>query len=299
MIGDAPGTVCGPDAVSAAGCACRISEFPMPPSFSSVSEFAAALGNRLHPLEPGRKAHMTDNVSKILIVGGSSGMGLALARDCLDRGAQVVVVGRDRGRLARARESLGAHPGLETIAADVTDESEVAALFGTIGELDHIACTAADIQGSYELLPALDLKAARRAMESKVFGPLLLAKHGAPKLRPSGSITFTSGIAAYRPLPRGSVVAAVNAALEGLVRALAVELAPIRVNAVSPGWVDTPIWTFVAGDRKEEMLDGMARRLPVGRVGRPADIAEAIAFLMGSGFTTGTVLHVEGGHRLV
>ena len=88
-------------------------------------------------------------------------------------------------------------------------------------------------------------------VESKFYGPLLLAKYGAPRFR-HGSITFTSGIAAYRPAARGAVVAAVNAALEGLVRALAIELAPIRVNAVSPGWVDTPIWSFVAGDKKAD-----------------------------------------------
>ncbi|TGP83781.1 SDR family oxidoreductase, partial [Mesorhizobium sp. M8A.F.Ca.ET.218.01.1.1] len=93
------------------------------------------------------------------------------------------------------------------------------------------------------------------------YGPLLLAKHGAPKLSATGSLTFVSGIAAYRPAARGSVVAAVNAALEGLVRALAIELAPIRVNAVSPGWVDTPIWQFVAGDAKNETLAAMAKRL--------------------------------------
>ncbi|RUV74884.1 SDR family oxidoreductase, partial [Mesorhizobium sp. M1A.F.Ca.IN.020.30.1.1] len=91
----------------------------------------------------------------------------------------------------------------------------------------------------------------------------------------------------------------VNAGLEGLVRALAIELAPIRVNAVSPGWVDTPIWQFVAGDAKDETLAAMAKRLPAGRVGRPEDIADAIRFLMGNGFTTGTTLHVEGGQRLV
>ncbi|MBR1218770.1 SDR family oxidoreductase [Bradyrhizobium sp. U87765 SZCCT0131] len=242
---------------------------------------------------------MTVADARVLIAGGSSGMGLALAQRCLADGAHVFIVGRNQERLNRAGKHLGGGSRLEAIVADVTRESDVAGLFARVGELDHIVCTAADIRGAYELLPALDLDAARRAVESKVFGPLLLAKHGAGRLAPSGSITLTSGIAAYRPLPRGTVVAAVNAALEGLVRALAVELAPQRVNAVSPGWVDTPIWAFVAGDRKDEMLDTMARRLPVGRVGRAADIAEAITFLMNSTFTTGTVLHVEGGHRLI
>ncbi|MDN5925495.1 MAG: SDR family oxidoreductase [Hyphomicrobiales bacterium] len=242
---------------------------------------------------------MAGTNSRVLIVGGNSGMGLALARRCLDDGAEVVIVGRSEEKLDRARESLDVQSQLETIAVDITRETEVVRLFEQAGQLDHIVCTAADIQGAYELLPSLDLTAAHRAVESKIFGALLLAKHGAPKLTPNGSITLTSGIAAYRPLPRGSVVATINAALEGLVRALAVELAPLRVNAVSPGWVDTPIWTFVAGDKKDEALEAMAKRLPVGRIGQAGDIAEAIAFLMNSTFTTGTVLHVEGGHRLI
>jgi NAD(P)-dependent dehydrogenase (short-subunit alcohol dehydrogenase family) len=237
--------------------------------------------------------------TKILIVGGSSGMGLALARPCLDAGAEVVIAGRNEDRLQRARAELGNPAALDIVAVDITREDQVAALFGRIGRLDHIVSTAAEIEGAYELLPALELKAAQRVVESKLYGPLLLAKHGAPMLSATGSITFTSGIAAYRPAARGSVVAAVNAALEGLVRALAVELAPIRVNAVSPGWVDTPIWSFIVGDRKDEMLAAMAQRLPVGRVGQADDIADAIGFLMGNGFTTGTTLHVEGGHRLV
>lgn len=236
--------------------------------------------------------------TRILIVGGSSGMGLALAKQSLEAGAEVIIVGRNEDKLRHAYEKLRS-PAISTAVADIAREEDVAALFDGIGRLDHIVSTAADIEGAYELLPALKLEAVQRAMASKVYGPLFLAKYGAQTLSAGGSITFTSGIAAYRPAMRGSVVAAVNAALEGLVRALAIELAPIRVNAVSPGWVDTPIWTFVAGDRKDETLDAMAKRLPVGRVGRPEDIADAIGYLMGNGFTTGSVLHVEGGHRLI
>lgn len=242
---------------------------------------------------------LEDANTNVLIVGGSSGMGLALAARCLEAGARVVIVGRDKDKLERAREALQSLSTLEAIAADITQEGQVADLFGRIGRLDHIVSTAADIDGAYELLPAIDLKAAQRVVESKFYGPLLLAKYGAPVISATGSMTFTAGIAAYRPSARGSIVAAVNAALEGLVRALAIELAPIRVNAVSPGWVDTPIWSLVAGDNKDETLRAMAKRLPVGRVGRPADIADAIGFLMGNTFTTGTILHVEGGHRLI
>ncbi|MBY5560289.1 SDR family oxidoreductase [Rhizobium leguminosarum] len=237
--------------------------------------------------------------AKIVIVGGSSGMGLALARRLLGEGAMVTIAGRSEDKLAAARRDLGEHPKLKTHAVDISREEEVAALFCNSGPVDHIVSTAADIEGAYQLLPSIELTAAQRVVESKFYGPLLLAKYGAVHLPPSGSITYTSGVAAYRPAARGSVVAAVNAALEGLVRALAVELAPIRINAVSPGWVDTPIWSFVAGDAKQATLDAMAQRLPAGRVGRPDDIADAIRFLIGNGFTTGTILHVEGGHRLV
>ncbi|MEK1863262.1 MAG: SDR family oxidoreductase [Rhizobium leguminosarum] len=237
--------------------------------------------------------------AKIIIVGGSSGMGLALARRLLGEGAAVTIAGRSEDRLAAARRALGDYPGVATIAVDISREEEVAALFRNGRPVDHIVSTAADIGGAYQLLPSIELAAAQRVVESKFYGPLMLAKYGAAHLPPSGSITYTSGVAAYRPAARGSVVAAVNAALEGLVRALAVELAPIRINAVSPGWVDTPIWSFVVGDAKQATLDAMAQRLPAGRVGRPDDIADAIRFLIGNGFTTGTILHVEGGHRLI
>lgn len=235
----------------------------------------------------------------ILIVGGSSGMGLALAEKLLALSAEVTIVGRSREKLAAAQARLANPDRLRTVAADITQEDAVVRLFSSTRKWHHIVTTAADISGVYELLPSLDVDTARRVLDSKIIGPLLLAKYGAPQLEAGGSITFTSGIAAYRPGRRGSVVAAVNGALESLVYALAIELAPIRVNAVSPGWVDTPIWQHVAGERKADVLGEMARRLPVGRIGRPSDIADAITATMENGFMTGTVLHVDGGQRLI
>jgi NAD(P)-dependent dehydrogenase (short-subunit alcohol dehydrogenase family) len=236
---------------------------------------------------------------RIMVVGGGSGMGLALAERALAQQAEVILVGRSASRLEAAQEHLQPLGRVATMQADVTCEAQVERLFQQAGPLDHLVCTAADIRGAYELLPQLTVEALDRAVRSKVTAPIMLAKHGAPRLSKHGSITVTSGIAAYRPRPRGVAVAAINAALEGAVRAMAVELAPLRVNAVSPGWVRTGIWEDVAGAETDAMLASMAQRLPVERIGTPQDIASAFLFLIENGYTTGTVLHVEGGHRLV
>lgn len=236
----------------------------------------------------------------ILVVGGGSGMGLAVANRLLEWGATVTIAGRSSERLTLARERLGADtPRLHTVVADVTREDDVERLFASTGDLHHIVWTAADVGGVYVPLDDMNISTARRVVDSKVIAPVMLAKHGAPRLIPGGSITLTSGIAAYRPAPKGSVVAAINGALESLVYALAVELAPLRVNAVSPGWVDTPIWESVAGAGKTAALEAMAKRLLVQRIGQPDDIAQAIEAVISNTFMTGTVVHVDGGQRLV
>jgi NAD(P)-dependent dehydrogenase (short-subunit alcohol dehydrogenase family) len=143
----------------------------------------------------------------------------------------------------------------------------------------------------------LDLKEARRTIDSKLVAAFVLAKH--VRIGPRGSITFTAGLAKDRPRPTGSVVAAVNGALVSLARALAVEMAPVRVNVVSPGVVDTPLWDAISGDEKEARLAKVGRTLPVGRVGTTEELAQAYLYLMQNGFTTGTAIHVDGGHALV
>jgi NAD(P)-dependent dehydrogenase (short-subunit alcohol dehydrogenase family) len=247
------------------------------------------------------------NDRHVLIVGGSSGIGLALARLLLADGAAVTIAGRSAHRLAAAARELAGPPAgppaagdrLSAVPADVTREDDVRALIAAAAPLDHVVVTAVDPTRAYAPLRRFDLADARAVLAGKLLGPWLVAKHAADRLRPGGSLTFTSGIAAYRPGPSGSMIAAANAALAGLARALAVELAPVRVNVVSPGWVDTPVWDVLAGPDKADRLAAMGQRLPVGRVGRPEDLARAFVSLLGNGFVTGTVLHVDGGQRLV
>lgn len=247
------------------------------------------------------------NGKRVVVAGGSSGIGFGIARAVRAAGADVVIVGRHRGRLDVALAALrGAGErsdqdergaSIDAFAADIGSEADVARLFESIGACDHIVSTAADLV--YRPVLELDVAAARRALDSKLIGPLLLARHGAPRLRPGGSLTFTSGVAADRPRARGALTATVNSGLEGLARALALELAPVRVNVVSPGWVDTPMWEAVAGSNRAAVQGEMAARLPVGRLGTAEDLAPAYLMLMANGFATGTVLHVDGGHRLV
>lgn len=231
----------------------------------------------------------------VVVMGGSSGIGLGVARACLENGASVTLVGRSPQKLAEAAVRLEAGQRVRTFAADVTQEEQVRRLFDELPPAHHVVLTT--VHPYYKPIRELEITEARRTIDSKLVAALLIARYA--RLEPGGSLLFTTGIAADRPGPGGSVIAAANGALVSLVRALALELAPLRVNALSPGWIDTPFWDSFAGSAKAQRFEQHARRLPVGRVGTPADLAHAALFLMGNGFTTGEVLHVDGGHRLV
>ena len=238
----------------------------------------------------------------IVVIGGSSGIGLAVARRSLDDGATVVIAGRSQQRLDAARADLartGLPAGrLSAHPVDIGDPAQVTRLFERVGTLSHLVVTAADLP--YGPVVSLSEDSMVRAVRSKILGPLFAAQQAAPRITKPGSITFTSGIAASRPAPGGALAATVNGALESMVLALALELAPIRVNAVSPGWVDTPVWDRLATpDVKNAMMADLAARLPARRLGRPEDIANAVAFLIADTFVTGTVLHAEGAQVLV
>jgi NAD(P)-dependent dehydrogenase (short-subunit alcohol dehydrogenase family) len=234
-----------------------------------------------------------------MIIGGSSGMGLALARTAmLSGGMDVTIVGRSASRLAAARAELEqTAPGkVSTVAADVSREEEVAALFARVERVDHVAVTAADATGVYGRSTEVAAADARAVVDIKLIGAWLVGKYAAGRV--IGSITYTSGINAYRPNGSNTIVAAANGALASLAYGLATELAPVRVNVISPGWVDTPIWDQLGIDKRAAFAD-MAARLPARRIGTADDIAQAFMSVMRNEFITATVLHVDGGHRLI
>lgn len=234
---------------------------------------------------------------KIVVVGGSSGMGLGVAQAALAKGAEVIIVGRSQERLEQAAAELAGMGGVRTIAADATSEDEVSRLFEVVGSFDHLFVSAA-ANLAYQPIREFDLEAARKTIEVKLVAALLLAKYAARQINEHGSMTFTAGIAAERPMPTAAMVAAVNGGLFSFTYALAIGLAPVRVNAISPGSIDTPLWDATFGTKKQSMLERTAQNLPAKRIGRPSDIGHAAIFLMENEFTTATVLPVDGGQRV-
>lgn len=238
---------------------------------------------------------MTLEQQHVVVVGGSSGIGLGVARAALEQGASVTLVSRSPEKLARAAAGLGDPRRIRTHTADATQEDDMRRLFEVLSPVNHVVVTA--VEAHYLPIQQMDFALARRVIDSKLMAVFHVAKHA--RIQPGGSLTFTTGIASVRPSPNGSIIAAVNGGIESAVRAFALELAPVRVNALSPGWIDTPMWDSLAGDAKAQRFEQQARRLPVGRIGTAADVGHAAVFLMSNGFTTGDVLRVDGGHPLV
>ena len=236
---------------------------------------------------------------KIVVVGGSSGIGLGVATAALERGAEVVIVGRSQDKLLRAQRSLDNDGRVRTVTADMTKETEIAAAFAGIGSFDHLVSTAGTPPPG-DPIGETDVEVVRRFVDNKLIGTVLLAEYAVKTLRVGGSMTFTSGINKDRPpVPGGAVVSAIAGSFSYLARALSLELAPTRVNVVSPGWVDTPMFDELVGDAKASYFESMAARLPIGRVATPADTAPAYIYAMESDFTTGETIHIDGGQRLV
>jgi NAD(P)-dependent dehydrogenase (short-subunit alcohol dehydrogenase family) len=238
---------------------------------------------------------MTLESKVVVVLGGSSGMGLATAKAASAEGAQVVITGRSQEKLNAANAQLPA--GSRSAALDVADEAGTRALFEQIGHVDHLFTTAASVTLGAGL--ATDTEKLRPGMDTRFWGSLYAAKYGAAQMKNGGSITFMSGVSAWRPRPGASVSAASCGAIEAFARSLAIDLAPIRVNTIAPGFIDTPLIDELVGERKQALIATQASRLPVKRIGTPEDIADAVLFLMKNGFVTGITLTIDGGHTLI
>ncbi|MGV7207885.1 SDR family oxidoreductase [Oxalobacteraceae bacterium A2-2] len=232
---------------------------------------------------------------KVVIVGGKTGIGLGIARAARAAGAAVVVASRRVAALAEHPELAG----FEQVSLDVRDEAAVRDAFEAIGPFDHLVVTAAPDIGSWGQFMDADMDGVRSYVEGKFLGSWACARHAAPRLRPQGSITFLTGGMAVRPKLGFTAVTSAFAAVEALSASLALELAPLRVNTIRPGYVDTDMWSFLPAEQRDGLRDKVAQTFPVRRVGRPEDIAHGALFLMTNPYVTGTVIEVAGGENLV
>jgi len=239
---------------------------------------------------------MTINNQRVVIFGGTSGIGLAVATAALAEGAAVTIASRSKARVDEALATLG--PGADGRVIDTASESAIRDFFEEASSFDHLVYTAGE---ALQLLTIdSDLASFRQFFEVRYWGALAAVKHGHGKIRPGGSIVLTSGTAAARPMGAGWVAASsICAAMEGMIRALAIELRPLRINSVAPGVVKTPLWSGMTDADRQSLYVAEAARLPVGHAGDPTEVAAAYVYLMGQTYVTGQVLHVDGGGLLV
>jgi NAD(P)-dependent dehydrogenase (short-subunit alcohol dehydrogenase family) len=231
---------------------------------------------------------------RVVVIGGTSGIGKAVAEGAASRGARVVVASSTPEKVEKARTNrMDAHQ------VDVRDEASIAAFFEKLGGFDHLVYTAGDWgpRGA-GAIATLDFDSAAEAFTTRFWGALKAIKHGHKNIAEGGSIVVTDGMIAHRPRKGAAVSTAMAGAIEHLVRSLAVDLAPIRVNGVCPGYIMTDIWSGMPEELRKSRLK-VAERYPVPRAGEPSEAAEAYLYLMRGGYTTGQVLIVDGGMGLV
>jgi len=232
--------------------------------------------------------HSLDN-QRILVIGGSSGIGLAIAAATADAGASVTIASRNEEKLTAVATKLSGAVNIAVL--DAGDNELLERFFEAQMNWDHVVVSAAQTRvGSVRTLGLTDAKA---AMESKFWGAYRVAR--VAHINGGGSLTLVSGFLSERPSATAVLQGAINAALEALARGLALELAPVRVNAVSPGMIDTPMWDDLPSEKRTEVFETTAEQLPVRKIGRPEDIANAVLFLMTTAYATGSTVRVDGG----
>jgi NAD(P)-dependent dehydrogenase (short-subunit alcohol dehydrogenase family) len=239
---------------------------------------------------------MSFDGQRVVIIGASAGIGEAAAKAFAAQGADVTITGRAKERLDQAAQRIG-YP-VQAAELDATSREALDGFFATAGTVDHLVLCASPGAVGAGPIAALEEAALRQAFDGKLFAHVKAIQAALPRLRRDGSVTLVTAASARAAFAGTAGLAAVNGALEAMIAPLAVELAPLRVNAVSPGVIDTHWWGALPADQRRAYFDSVAAVTPARRVGRPDDVAEAIVYLAGAGFVSGTVLECTGGATL-
>lgn len=239
---------------------------------------------------------MSFDGQQAVIIGASAGIGEAAASAFAARGAAVTITGRSKERLDQAARRIG--HAVHAAELDATDREALDSFFATTGTVDHLVLSASPGAVGAGPIATLDEAALRQAFDGKFFAHVKAIQAALPRLRRDGSVTIVTAATARAAFAGIAGIAAVNGALETMVGPLAVELAPLRVNAVSPGVIDTHWWNVLPEDQRQAYFDSVAAVTPVRRVGKPEDVADAIVYMADAGYVTGTVLECTGGTNL-
>jgi NAD(P)-dependent dehydrogenase (short-subunit alcohol dehydrogenase family) len=237
---------------------------------------------------------MTESLvnQSVVIIGGSSGIGLTVAKMVAKQGAKVTIASRSKARLEKAASEIGGDVQIGIV--NTLDESSVKEFFANFDPIDHVLCFAGNSMSGGVL--NCDIAAAQNAMQSKFWGQFYVGRYGGPKIKPTGSLTFTAG-SGPRPHQAIATVAA-NAGVSLLAESLAKELAPVRVNVVAPYYTDTPMWSGMAADARQELFERVAKQLPIGFIAKAEDIAPTYLHVLQSTYLTGITIPVNGGALL-
>ncbi|WP_237274434.1 SDR family oxidoreductase [Tenacibaculum ovolyticum] len=232
----------------------------------------------------------------VVIIGGSQGIGLETAKEAISKGASVTIASRSLEKLEKAKDYLKGNVSIYQL--DGTIESEVKTFFEGFDKVDHLVISSSGGYGGS--IKELDISAAKALFDSKLWVQMNAVKHASPKMSKGDSITLFSGIVSKKAIPGQMPYTGVGGAVESLGKMLALELAPTRVNVITPGFIHTTAWdAYMPEEQQKEFFNGFAETLPVKQIGVASDVTKGVLFFMESDYVTGAVLDIDGGQQLV